>query len=214
MSLKIKKSASAGIHIDEGEYIAVVEGIQIAKWEDGNESYGWTFKVKNATLDGDPVDGVVRIRSFASALLTPKSKLFKWAKGAGLDVENEDEIDLEEAIGKTVRIDVEDHETKDGTTVSKVEKVRPIKKKVKEDSEEDEKPAKKSKDKPKAKKKPVEEDDEEPEEEEEDEPPKKKAKEKTKPVEKTKAKKASDDDDEEEELFNFSEDDDDEDDEE
>jgi hypothetical protein len=216
MSLKIKKSASAGIHIDEGEYIAVVEGIQINKWEDGNESYGWTFKVKNATLDGDPVDGVVRIRSFATAILTPKSKLFKWAKGAGLDVENDDEVDLEEAIGKTVRIDVEDHETKDGTTVSKVEKVRPVKKKVKEDTDEDEKPAKKSKDKPKAKKKPVEEDEEETEEEEEEEEPpkKKKAKEKVKPVEKKKAKKASDDDEEEEdELFNFSEDDDEDDDE-
>lgn len=214
MSLKVKKSASAGVHIDEGEYTAVVESIQLNKWEDGNESYGWTFKVKSATLDGDPVDGVVRIRSFASALLTPKSKLFKWAKGAGLDVEAEDEIDLEEAIGKTVRISVEDHETKDGATVSKVDKVRPVKKKVKDEDDEDEKPAKKNKEKEKEKvkpkaKKPVDEDeDEDSDDEEEEEAPKKKSKEKSKPVEKKKTKKSDDDDEEEDELFNFSEDED------
>jgi hypothetical protein len=203
------------VHIDDGEYTAVIEGIQLSKWEDGNESYGWTFKIKNATLDGDMVDGPVRIRSFASALLTPKSKLFKWAKGAGLDVENEDEVDLEEAIGKTVRVSVEDHETKDGSIVSKVDKVRPmVKKKAKpvdEDDEEDEKPAKKKKkekvvEKKKAKK-PVEEDEEVEEDEDEDEPPKKKKKEKV--VEKKKAKKKDEDEDEDEDdLFEFSEDED------
>jgi hypothetical protein len=203
MSLKIKKTASAGVHIDEGEYTAFIEGIQLNKWEDGNESYGWTFKVKNATLDGDPVDGVVRLRSFASALLTSKSKLFKWAKGAGINVEDEDEIDLEEAIGKTVRISVEDHETKDGTTISRVDKIRPMLKKPKkeedDEDEEDEKPKKKV-EKKKAKRQ------EEDEEEEEDRPKLKK----NKVVEKKKAKKSSDDDEEEGEkgLFNFSEDDD------
>jgi hypothetical protein len=206
MALKIKKSASAGVHIDEGEYVAIIEEIKENKWEDGNVSYGWTFKVKDATLDGDPVDGVVRLRSFATALLTPKSKLFKWAKGAGLDVENEDEIDLEEAIGKVVKISVEDHETKDGATISRVDKIRSAtKKKTKsedEDDEEEEKPKKKVKEveKKKVKKPVVEEDDEE---EEEDDTPKKKAKGKV--VEKKKAKKDDDDEEDEDELFNFTE---------
>lgn len=204
MSLKVKKSASAGVHIDEGEYTAVVESIQLNKWEDGNESYGWTFKVKNATLDGDPVDGVVRIRSFASALLTPKSKLFKWAKGAGLDVEEADEIDLEEAIGKTVRISVEDHETKDGATVSKVDKVRPVKKKVKDEDDEDEKPAKK----PKKPAKKEEEDDEASDDDEEEAPKPKKPKAGKPPAKKGKKSSDEDEDDDEEELFNFSEDED------
>lgn len=215
MSLKIKKSSGAGVHIDEGEYIAVVETIQINKWQDGNESYAWTFKVKGATMDGDPIDGPVRIRGFASAILTPKSKLFKWAKGAGLDVENEEEVDLEEAIGSSVRISVEDAETKEGATISKVDKVRPVKRKSKD--EEDDKPAKK-----KAKKVAKDEEEDEPaeeedEEEDEDEAPKKKAKVKEKAKEKVKekakekdkekkkAKKSDDDDDDEDELFNFSE---------
>jgi hypothetical protein len=217
-NLKVKKSASAGVHIDEGEYTAIVEGIQINKWEDGNESYGWTFKVKNATLDGDPVDGPVRIRSFASALLTPKSKLFKWAKGAGIDVENEDEIDLEEAIGKTVRISVEDHETKDGATVSKVDKVRPVKKKAKPETEDDDeeeapkksKKASKEEKSSKKKAKPAEEEEEPDDDEEEEEAPKKKNK--VAKADKKKVKKSDDDD--EDELFNFSEDGDEEDEEE
>ncbi len=212
MSLKIKKSAGAGVHIDEGEYTAVIESIQPKKWEDGGESFSWAFKIKNATLDGDPIDGPVRVTALATAIFTPKSKLTKFAEGAGLDIES-DELDLEEAIGRTVRVYVEDYETKEGVTLSRVTKV----KRGKKPTEDEEKPKKKVKkveddedEKPKKVKKPAKnEDDEEEapkkvkkqkEEDEDDEEEKPKSKKVAKPT-----KKEDDDDD----LFNFEDDDED-----
>lgn len=202
MSLVIKKRAGGGIHIDEGTYEAIIEGITLNKGDDGSEFFTWDFKVSDATIDDDPVEGVVHVRGFANALLTPKSKLTKWATGAGLDVENEDEeeIDLQDAIGASVRIDVEDHETKDGVTISRVFRILPSKKaKKKKRDDDDERSAKK-----KGKKKPRHVDDEEEEEvededEEEEEKPKKGKKDKDEKKGKKKPRPVDDEDEDEEE---------------
>lgn len=234
--LVIKKSAGGGIHIDEGKYEAVIEAINLNKGADGNEYFAWDFKVSGATIDDEPIKGDVRVRGFANALLTPKSKLTKWAKGAGIDVENEEEeeVDLQDAIGSSVRINVEDYETKDGATVSRVMKVSPSKggkkkpKRDEDDEDDDERPAKKEKKAPKeekkGKKKPkpvddddeeesAEEDEEEEEEEEEKKPGKKdkgEKKGKKDKGEKKGKKKSKDDesDDDDEDLYDFDDDED------
>lgn len=219
MSLVIKKSAGGGIHIDEGKYTAVVESINVGKGQEGNEYLTWAFKVVGATLDDEPMKGDVRVVGFCNALLTPKSKLYKWAQGAGIDVANEDEeeVDLQEAIGSTVRINVEDYETKDGATVSRVVKISQPKKgkkveKDEDDEDEDEKPAKKkaAKEEKKSKKKakPVEEDEESEDEDEEEEEAPKKSKKKAKDEKpaKKKAKPADDDDEDDDDLYDFDED--------
>jgi len=233
MAMKIKKSEMA--HIDEGEYRAVVASI---KENTGNwgKFYIWSFIVKDATEDGDELDGVTKVTGITSDVFSEGSKLYKWAKAAGIDTE-EDEIDLEDAIKSVVRISVEDDETKEGKMFSKVDKVMKGKKPKKgskaeeeeeednEEEEEEEKPKKKKKkkgkgkkkDKKKKKKEEVEEEDDDEEEEEEEKPKKKKKKGKGKKKDKKKKKKKEEveeeDDDEEEEddddLFDFDDDDDD-----
>lgn len=213
-SLVIKKSAGGGIHIDEGKYTAVVESINVGKGQEGNEFLTWAFKVRGATIDDDPVKEDVRVVGFCNALLTPKSKLYKWAQGAGIDVtnEDEDEVDLQAAIGNTVRISVEDYETKDGATVSRVVKISPPKKSKKakdeDEDEEEEKPAKKpakEEKKPKKKAKPVDEDEDSEEEEEKPKKPKKGAKD-GKPAKKAKAE--DEDDEEDDDIYDFDDDED------
>jgi hypothetical protein len=221
MTLVIKKSAGGGIHIDEGKYTAVVESINVGKGQEGNEYLTWAFKVAGATIDDEPFKGDARVVGFCNALLTPKSKLYKWAQGAGIDVTNEDEeeVDLQEAIGSTVRISVEDYETKDGATVSRVVKISQLKKKgkkVKEEEDDDEEAPKKSKKAPKEEKKakkkakPVEDDDEDAsddDDEEEEAPKKSKKAPKEEKKAKKKAKPADDDDEEEDDdLYSFDDD--------
>jgi hypothetical protein len=206
MSLKIKKSSGAGVHIDEGEYTAIIESIQLRKWEDGGESYAWSFKIKGATLDEDPIEGPVHVNSLATAILTPKSKLSKWAEGAGLDMDD-DEVDLEKAIGRTVRVYVEDHETKEGTVVSKVTKVKPTKKaegkKSKKDDDDDNNKSKKKKSKK---------DDDDDDDDDDNKSKKKKSKKDDDDDDDNKSKKKKskkDDDDDDDALFGFEEEDDD-----
>lgn len=187
MALKVKKTAS--VHVDEGEYKAIISNIDAKEGHYGTY-YIWTFVLKGATSDGEPVDGICRLTGLTSDRLSSKSKMYKWAKAAGLPVEESDEIDLEDALKKPVRVYVEDEEDDEGRTWSKISKVRALRGKKaaveevdeEEDVEEEEapkkaakkagkkkaadkKPAGKKPSKPKAKPAPVEE-----EEEDEDDP--------------------------------------------
>lgn len=185
MALKVRKSPGAR-HIDEGEYTAVVDSIREGKGNHG-PYYLWFFSVSGATDDDEQIDEDVKVSGITSDTLTPKSKLFKWAKAAGLPVDDDDseEVDLEDAIGSVVRILVEDNESTDGEVFSRVKTVmRAKRKKGRGDPVED------ATDTPKKKKRVVEDDDDDP-------PPRKK-----KPVEdddpppKKKRKVVEDDDDE------------------
>lgn len=223
MGMKIKKTKNT--HIDEGVYKAVVSQIQEKQGNFGN-FYIWTFLVKGAMNDEQPIEGVVKVTGLTSETFSENSKMYKWARACGLDVES-DEIDLERAIKAIVRITIEDDEDKDGRVWSKVKQIRsagrveePAKKapkkveKEEEEDEEEEAPPKKTHkvEKPVAtKKKPVEveeeeEEEEETEEEEDTPPPAKKAA--AKPSLKVKKDK-EEEEEEEEELFDFGKEDDD-----
>lgn len=212
MALKVKKSTGSR-HIDPGEYVAVVGSIR-----EGSGNYGtyflWSFIVDNPMDDEEEIDEEVKVTGITSDILSPKSKLGKWCEAAGIDLDSEDEeIDIEEAVGEIVRIIVEDDESDDGNVYSKVKLVMKPRKKSKK--------AKKGKKKKAKKPDPVEEDDDDG-----DENPKKKSKKKSK--KKKKAKKPDpepedddddeddappddDDDDDDDDLFNFDDDDEDED---
>ena len=223
MALKVKKTATA--HIDEGEYTAVISGIQQKEGHFGNY-YIWTFILKNALSEGSPVEGICKLTGLTSDKLSPKSKMYKWAKAANLDVDS-DEIDLEDALKKRVRVYIEDDEDDSGQTWSKITKVRTAGKKAasaEEEEVEEEAPKQKAKTIKKTTKKktaPVEEEDDDDifededddDEEEEDEAPPPKAK-KVKPAAKAKGKakpKPVEEDEEDEEDDDLFDDEDDED---
>jgi len=212
MAMKVKKTEQQ--HVDEGEYKAVVSDIQEKEGKWGNY-YIWTFMVKGATDDGEELGGKTKVTGLTSEVFSEGSKLCKWARAAGIDVD-EDEIDLDEAKKAIVKVYIEDEESKkDGRIFSRISKVKSFKKGSKEDDDdnddEEEKPKKQKKkkktkpveadpddaddeeEKPKKKKKKKKEPEPEPEDDDEDdeeEKPKKKKKKKKEPVE---------DDDEEEE---------------
>jgi len=227
MPMKVKKTEMQ--HVDEGEYKAVIADIQ-EKTGNWGKYYIWTFIVKGATDDGEEIDGKVKVTGLTSEVFSEGSKLCKWAKAAGVDVD-EDEIDLDDAKKAIVKVYIEDEESKkDGRIFSKISKVKPVKKGKKpveddddddDDDDEEEAPKKKSKkskkkskkkDKKKKKKeKPVEEEEEEEgdEEEEEEEKPKKKKKDKKGKKKKKKESEPEEDEDEEEEESSDDDDDDD-----
>lgn len=174
MPLKVKKSQA--VHIDEGEYTAVISQISQKDGKNG-EYYLWTFLVKGATDDGEDLPGKVKVSGMTSDTFSENSKMYKWAKAAGIDV-TEEEIDLEDALKQVVRVYVEDKEGTDGRVWSRVTKVKGGRKGKKAKVEEDD-------------------DDEVEAEEEEEEKPKKKKKAKAKKPAKKKAapKEDTDDDD-------------------
>ena len=212
MALKVKKSKT--FHVDEGEYSAIVSNIEEKEGQHG-QYFVWTFLVKGATHDGEPIDSKkVKVTGLTSDTFSTKSKLYKWAKGVGLDVDS-DELDLEDAIRSKCRVYIEDDEDKDGNVWSKIVKVRKAAKKAADDDEdeEEEKPKKKKEEKKSKKKKKEEveeeddwddddedDDDEEDDDEEDEAPPKKKSKGKKKKEEE------EDDDEDDDDLFDFDDD--------
>jgi len=202
MAMKVKKTEQQ--HIDEGEYKAVISDIQEKEGQYGTY-YLWTFIVKNATDDGESLGKKTKATGLTSDIFSTNSKLCKWAKAAGVDVDGE-ELDLDDAKKALVKIYIEDEENKkDGRVFSKIEKVKPLKKSNDDDDDDDddeeEKPKKKKK-KKKKKAKPVEADDDDDDDEEEEKPKKKKKKD-------PEPEDDDDDEDDDEELFDFDDDDDD-----
>lgn len=227
MALRVKKTTT--MHIDEGEYKAIVSGVQKSEGKFG-EFVKWSFMVKDAMSDGDPIEEPVRITGRTSLTLNPKSKLYAWCKACGLEVDGDD-VDVEEALKKGVRLIVADKVSNSGETISVVTKVMSLKKKkavmeddedaeespppqktkkpakVEDDEDEDEAPPKKA-----SKRAPTKEEDEE-EEKPVSKPPKKA---KAAPKEEEdddedeappkKSKKSESDDDDLDDLFDFDDD--------
>jgi hypothetical protein len=216
MALKVKKTKAQ--HIDEGTYPAKI--ISIQKKSGGFGDYFiWTFLVKGATDDDEPLEGKIRVTGLTSGTFSSKSKLAKWCRGAGLDLDS-DEVDLEDALNTNVRIKVEDKENSEGDVFSTVISVMPLrgnnKKSDDDEDDEEEKPKKKRStddddedEKPKKKKKTTDDDDDDDDDDEDEKPKKRKVKkdddededdeddEDEKPKKK-KGKKDDDDDDEDE----------------
>jgi len=188
---KIKKDNSANpFVIDEGVYTAVVQDVEEKQGKKGKDYLRWTFQIKDPTRDEEVIDENITLSGNTPGNLQDDSKLDKWLKACGVNVEDQDTVDTSDAEGAVVKVLVENNEVGD-KTYSNVIKIKATKKGKKkpepeEEEEEEEKPAKKSS-KKKSKKKaskpkeePEEEEPEEPEEEEEEEKPAKKSSKKSK----------------------------------
>lgn len=201
MAINIKKS-EPGVRIDPGAYKAIIVGVEPQKHKVHGDFLAWKFKIKgDVTRDGEEIDEEIVMTGFTSMKLTDskKNKLNRLLTAVGTsvsDIDEGDDIDIEEfAVGKVLKIVVEDDE-KEEATYSKVTSFLPLKKKKKkkDDDDEDEKPKKK-------KKKKKEDDDDD---DGDDEAPPKKSSKKGK-----KKKDDDDDDDDDEKMFDFGSDDDD-----
>lgn len=174
--MRIKKDNSSNPYmVDEDVYKGVVSNIEKKK---GNRGYflAWDFKLKNARRDGKkvPKEEEVTVSGLTPVHLSDGSKLDKFLKACGVDTDDGEVADLDDALGEEVRVVIEHQKGKDNTVYSRVTKLLPIDSDD-EDDEEEEKPKKKKKvkkssTKGKGKKKepkPEDEDDDEDDEEEE-----------------------------------------------
>lgn len=148
MALKVKKTKSNAA-VDSGEYLAVITSIEEDYHPEWKENYVWKIKIKDATLEGEPVDNggeLVELRFFSGRRWTSneKNKINQILQALGKEHDIGDELDLEECIGKKLRVIITDKKTEKGT-FSKVSGFLPLKKKT--ETKKEEKPAEKKSEK-------------------------------------------------------------------
>lgn len=126
--MKLTKTATAN-HVDEGSYVAQVTGVK----ENPKGNFGpflmWFFKLKNPTLDQEPLGRDAVVAGITPCDLEAGKKLDQWLQAMGLVTETGDVVDTADAIGSVVRVLVEDYDGKDGVT-SRVTKVAAAKRRV------------------------------------------------------------------------------------
>ena len=190
--------------VDEGIYAAKVKSIEKKAGKFG-DYYQITFKITDEEFEGKTINGN------CPEEIEVGNKAYKWISILlGKELEVDDDIDIEDIVGKSCKVAVEHNSTDEGT-FAKIVALYKTKKKSSDDDEEEEKPKKKKpaddedeeEEKPKKKKPADDEDDEE-----EEEAPKKKKKvedddddedeEEEKPKKKKKDEDEDDDDDDEE----------------
>jgi outer membrane biosynthesis protein TonB len=112
MAIPVTKTTDEFPWIDAGVYDAVVTGIKQQegkpdRWGKADPYLMWIFKIaEEVTKNNEVVDLEVSVVGLTSMKFSDKSKLGKWSVAAGLDVQVGDTIDLEEVIGKPVKITV------------------------------------------------------------------------------------------------------------
>jgi hypothetical protein len=77
-SLKVKRTQNE--HVDEGEYKAIVTNIEKRKGGRG-DFFIWSFLVKDATNEGEALEGKITVTGLTSERFSEKSVLYKWARG-------------------------------------------------------------------------------------------------------------------------------------
>jgi hypothetical protein len=114
--------------IDEGVYAA-----RIASAEPVEGQYGQQIKFSFDVLDADEETSLL---GWASAKLTPKTKLFEWAKAAmGDQFEPGQDLNIDDFVGRKVQLVVARRLSADGSEFNKVEKMMRYKARS-QDSEE------------------------------------------------------------------------------
>ena len=125
------------------EYTAVEIGDYRAKFTRYEEDEGihgamvkWFFDLQDEEYEGRSISGI------SSTSFNPMSKMWAWVQALlGRPIEDGEEIDLDELIGREVMIDV-DHKVTERGTFEKIAGLRPVRRKKKkkepEPVEEDE----------------------------------------------------------------------------
>lgn len=130
MGLKLKFGESVS-RIDAGIYIAMIKGVS-AKTHKENGSYlNWLLAISGATKDGEACTGnvVLGVNTSSEWTDSPKNKLNKLLKAAGVIIGIGEELDVDMVIGKKLQVVVEDNDTEQGM-YSKITSFMPLKKRA------------------------------------------------------------------------------------
>lgn len=149
--VKAKKSSNK---VDPDTYNAIIEDFELGEHPKYGANIAWVFKLKGATVDGEEVSGECKVTCITGQELTTsnRNKLHKLIYAAGFDIEEDDEFDLDDMVGKKLRVTIQDDEKADGSVFSKVISFMRIKKKSSSDDEERKASSKKEKKKQETKK--------------------------------------------------------------
>lgn len=115
--------------IPMGEYPATIKA---AEPEDGKfgTQVKFTFDL-GTVVDMNDEDRECTLIAWCAAKLNPKSKLWQWAKAAGIELdEDEPGLDTDDMIGKRVTLAVTTYTKEDGTERNKVSDIKPPRKKA------------------------------------------------------------------------------------
>lgn len=124
--MKITKVKS--IHVDEGEYVAMIMSIEEQKGPRG-QYLRWTFKLREPLENGEVVDQEIRVTGNTPIAMEEGKALDKWTSAAAGELAIGEEVEMEDLNGRVVRVLVEDREGKD-RIYSNVTKVMRAKKKA------------------------------------------------------------------------------------
>lgn len=124
--MKITKVKS--VHVDEGEYVAMIMRIEEQKGPRGRY-LRWTFKLREPLENGEVVDQEIRVTGNTPIAMEEGKALDKWTSAAAGELAIGEEVEMEDLNGRVVRVLVEDREGKD-RIYSNVTKVMRAKKKA------------------------------------------------------------------------------------
>lgn len=181
MGIKLKRKEVSS-RVDPDIYKAVIAGVSPQENTKFGPTLVWKFKIKDPVLDGEMLDGDVFLYGMTGQVWngSPKANLTKLLRALDIDGTEGDELDVDELIGRPLRLVIKDN-VKDDVTYSKVDDYMKLTKKKPvvqeeeaEEADEDEAPPQAKK--VAAKKSVIKKPEPEEEEEEEKEAPKKAAK--------------------------------------
>lgn len=170
MGMVVTVKSSSYVHLDPDTYVAKVLSVEQKESEKKfreDQDYYYQFKllIENPLVDGNEVNPVEIVHNTGTNLTThEKNKLGKFLKAIGFSLEEGSNIELEDCVGKRLRVVVEDKIVDDPKTNKKmifstISNVMPMKK-MQQQVQQQQKPAMATKQQPKpAPKKQVVEDD-------------------------------------------------------
>jgi hypothetical protein len=122
MAIVVKKTKGS-IRVDSGEYSAKITKVELKQSDKFPQPFlSWHFAVNQPTFEGEELQQCTLFYiTSASWTASDKNKLNKLLKAAGIEAEDGDEMDIEEAlVGRTLRIVVDDKSNEKGETFSQI----------------------------------------------------------------------------------------------
>lgn len=127
----MKLKAESYEAMDVGDYRA-----KFTRYEEDEGIHGemikWFFDCQDEDYEGRTISGI------SSTAFNPMSKMYAWVQALmGRPIEDGEEIDLDDLIGREVMIDV-DHKLTERGTFERIAGLRPVRKKAKKNKPEPE----------------------------------------------------------------------------
>ena len=137
MGTIVKKNNSFS-KLDPGVYSAVVTAVEDAEGAHG-DYLRWKFKIKDGLYEGEETESDVTATGNCPLDLFDGSKLDLWLKACGVEVEDGEDVDVDDAVGHKVMVTIEIKVKgeKTYTNAKDVNKMRKRRKPVEEDLDDD-----------------------------------------------------------------------------